>query len=149
MGKLTNLNPPKPIVAADLPPENAMDAEFQAADAAHVNAIDPHLQYATQERADERYGRIKKIVILSTTANTEGGLTQIPHGLTLSRIMSINCLVQEIGGNWVAPMLPAVITAGLEFCLSITSVHVHLHNIPGNSSRILNKPARVVIDYSF
>ena len=57
MGKLTNLNPPLPIADADLPASIARDAEYIAADAAHVNATDPHLQYPTQARADARYLR--------------------------------------------------------------------------------------------
>jgi hypothetical protein len=61
---LKNLNPSKPITATDLPPENAMDAEYIAADAAHVNATDPHLQYATQARGDERYFRGRTLTYL-------------------------------------------------------------------------------------
>jgi hypothetical protein len=57
MGRLTNLNPPAPIADADLPASIARDAEFIAADTAHVNATDPHLQYATQARGDARYVR--------------------------------------------------------------------------------------------
>lgn len=51
MGRLTNLNPPAPIADADLPPSVARDAEFQAADAAHVNASDPHIQYLKRSLA--------------------------------------------------------------------------------------------------
>ena len=51
---LRNLNP---ISAADLPDTVATDAEFKAADKAHIDAVDPHLQYATQERGDARYVR--------------------------------------------------------------------------------------------
>jgi hypothetical protein len=57
MGRLTNLNPPTPIADADLPASIARDAEFIAADLAHVNAVDPHLQYPTQARGDARYVR--------------------------------------------------------------------------------------------
>ena len=57
MGKLTNLNPPTPIADADLPSSIARDAEYLAADAAHLGATDPHLQYPTQERGDIRYVR--------------------------------------------------------------------------------------------
>lgn len=137
------------LTDSDIPAAIARDSEVTAAINAHLAATDPHLQYATQARADERYGKIKKIVLLGVTANAEGGLVQIAHGLALSNIMSVNCLVQEIGGSWVAPMLPAAITAGLQFCLSVTSGHVHVHNIPGNSSRILSRSVRVVIDYQF
>lgn len=58
MGKLTNLNPPAPIADADLPASIARDAEYIAADIAHLNATDPHLQYPTQARADARYVRL-------------------------------------------------------------------------------------------
>jgi len=57
MGKLTNLNPPVPIADADLPASITRGPEFAAGDAAHVAALDPHLQYATQARGDERYFR--------------------------------------------------------------------------------------------
>ena len=57
MGRLTNLNPAAPIADADLPASIARDAEFIAADTAHVNATDPHLQYPTQARGDARYVR--------------------------------------------------------------------------------------------
>jgi len=57
MGKLTNLNPPAPIADTDLPASIARDTEYIAADTAHLNATDPHLQYATQARSDARYLR--------------------------------------------------------------------------------------------
>jgi len=34
-----------PITESQIPPPIARDAEFQAADVAHVNALDPHIQY--------------------------------------------------------------------------------------------------------
>jgi len=45
MGVLIDLNSPKPITAADLPPEATLDTEFQAADQAHLNADNPHPRY--------------------------------------------------------------------------------------------------------
>jgi hypothetical protein len=57
MGKLTNLNPSRPLTEADMPPGMATDTEFTAADAAHLAATDPHLQYPTQARGDARYLR--------------------------------------------------------------------------------------------
>jgi len=57
MGKLTNLNPSTPIADADLPASIARDAEWIAGDQAHIAATDPHLQYTTQARGDERYLR--------------------------------------------------------------------------------------------
>jgi len=58
MGKLTDLNPPVPVADADIPGTITRDIEYIAADTAHVNATDPHLQYPTQSRGDSRYRRI-------------------------------------------------------------------------------------------
>jgi hypothetical protein len=57
MAKLTNLNPPATLTDSDIPAAIARDAELTAAQAAHINATDPHLQYATQARGDARYFR--------------------------------------------------------------------------------------------
>ena len=57
MGKLTNLNPSVALTDADIPAPIARDAEFAAADAAHVSALDPHSQYLTQTEGDGRYRR--------------------------------------------------------------------------------------------
>jgi len=57
MGKLTNLNPSRPLTEADMPPGMATDTEFTAADAAHLAAAHPHLQYPTQAHGDARYVR--------------------------------------------------------------------------------------------
>jgi hypothetical protein len=46
-----------PITEPFIPPLIARDAEYIAADKAHVDAADPHLQYATQARGDARYVR--------------------------------------------------------------------------------------------
>jgi|GEM_PF-2249356 len=54
---LRNLNPVTPIADADIPATIARDAETAAAINAHLNAADPHLQYATQARGDARYTR--------------------------------------------------------------------------------------------
>jgi len=40
-----------PITEPQIPPPIARDAEFQAADAAHVNALDPHSQYLRKSAA--------------------------------------------------------------------------------------------------
>jgi len=45
MGELINLNKPAPIADADLPATIARDAEYIAADAAHIAETNPHSQY--------------------------------------------------------------------------------------------------------
>jgi hypothetical protein len=45
MGRLTNLNPSKPLTESDIPPEIATDTELSNAIAAHLASSDPHNQY--------------------------------------------------------------------------------------------------------
>jgi len=131
---LKNLNPSKPITAADLPPENAMDAEYIAADVAHSTATDPHPQY----------GGIKKIVFTGTTAATQGTNSGITHGLSLSKILALNGLVTHSAGV----VCPAhILSAGYEFTLSANGTGIFVGNVGGNSANILSKPFTVVVDY--
>jgi hypothetical protein len=86
MGELINLNPVKPIADADLPPSITRDTEFAAADAAHVNAQDPHPLYLTQAEASLLYrllantqtftSTVKSVGISSGTISTSDANTQ-------------------------------------------------------------------------
>lgn len=67
MAELIDLN--STIPASRIDPAIATDAEYLAGDKAHTDAIDPHLQYPTQARADARYLRI------DTLPPTYGGVT--------------------------------------------------------------------------
>jgi hypothetical protein len=75
MGKLTNLNAPKPLTEADMPPGMASDAETAAAITAHMNALDPHEQYLLPSEADAKYRHTNTAFFTSApfpTANVAG-----------------------------------------------------------------------------
>jgi hypothetical protein len=146
MGKLTNLNPIAPITDADIPAAIARDSELTAAMNAHLAASDPHSQYGTQARTDERYGPIKKYYFSGVTASSQGGNVSIPHGLLISKIVSINALVEHTTGVFVAP--GHTFTPGYEFDLSLNASGIFVGNVPTKSFNILGKPVRVVVDYS-
>jgi hypothetical protein len=129
MGKLTNLNP--------LTDNAALNA--------HVNATDPHPQYATQARADERYGAIKKILFNGTTASTEGASLVIPHGLIFSKIQAINALLEHSPGLMVTS--GTEMTVGYMFNLSLSSTSIFVGNVPSKSFKILSKPIKIIVDY--
>jgi len=87
--------------------------------------------------------KIKKLT--GTTAAAEGGTTDIAHGLTLSKVISITAVVQ-IGTTHVIP--PNVVTqAELQYDVIIyqTNVTVTLHAT--NSGSILSKPVIITIIY--
>jgi hypothetical protein len=146
MGKLTNLNPSKALTEADMPPGMATDSETTNAMNAHLAAVDPHLQYATQARADERYGLVKKIVIRGNTPTSQGASILIAHGLSTDRICAIAALVEHSPGLLVPP--GHTISAGYQYELSVNTTNIFVSNKSGNSSNILNKPIRIVVDYS-
>ena len=111
MGRLTNLNPVAPIADADLPASIARDAEYIAADAAHVNTQDPHSQYLNFLRGDTRYEyraiRVSKSLSgpLSFPANTWTSLGTTP-GFSLgtqgeaSAILVLICFLFDTRYLW-------------------------------------------------
>ena len=145
MGKLTNLNPSAPIADSDIPAAIARDSEVTAAINAHVGATDPHLQYATQARADERYGAIKKYYYSGTTASSQGASLLIPHGLVFSKILALNGLVEHSSGLSITS--GHEMNAGYNFSLSLSSTSIFVGNVPSKSFNILSKPVKIVVDY--
>jgi hypothetical protein len=144
MGKLTNLNR---ITEAEIPGAIARDTEVTAASNAHLAATDPHLQYATQARTDERYGLVKNLVYTSTTASTQGTSILIPHGgLLVAKILSLNGIVEHSPGLIVPP--GHTTSAGYEYELSANATYIFVSNLANKSINILSKPVRIVINYS-
>lgn len=84
-----------PITEQQMPQPIARDQEYQAADQAHLAATDPHLQYPTQARADERY--LRKIRNFDFTAS--GPFT---HTTNQWNIVSPDFIFGElgIGSTW-------------------------------------------------
>ncbi len=147
MGKLTNLNPPAPISDAEIPSTIARDTEVTAVRDAHLADTDPHLQYATQARADARYGSVKKIIFSGTTASNQGTSVLIPHGgLLVAKILGLNAVCEHSPGLIVPP--GHTVSSGYEYELSANSSHIFVSNVANRSINILSKPVRVVVDYS-
>jgi hypothetical protein len=65
-----------PIAESQIPPPIARDVEFQAADVAHVNALDPHVQYLLESEA------LLKFLIKSPTHDHYNSITidDLPTG---------------------------------------------------------------------
>ena len=133
------------LTDSDIPAAIARDAEVTAAINAHATATDPHPIYLTQTEGYNRYGTVKKILITGARTNGEaGGVAVIAHNLNSLKIAAVNGLVELDNSGLIPPGL--TFTPGLHFEISITSVNVHIHNMPG-SQAILDKPVRLVIDY--
>ena len=102
---LKNLNPVTPIADADLPGSITRDAEYIAADKAHVDALDPHTQYANQSRGDARYFRGRSQVhTLDPPVIGPGELYKIFYTFVGAKTGDF-CLVSPINVNMYAVAL--------------------------------------------
>lgn len=88
--------------------------------------------------------RVKMKELTGTTANLSGGMVEIAHGLTQSKILSVSVLVTDTYGSDVPPGL-SFSSARYEFY--VIANHVRIQNITGSDTQILARPARILITY--
>lgn len=89
--------------------------------------------------------RIKIKKITGTTASSEGGQSDVAHGVTLSKIISATCLV-TYGANAVVSMA-MMRDAGYQFAFYLGASSLSLSNHTTNSENILSKPFVCTIIY--
>jgi hypothetical protein len=88
MGKLTNLNPFKPLTEADMPPGMATDIEAQQVRIAHEEADDPHPQYVLHSEGNALYRQVGVQQIFTPTVKSVGRSTggiATPSGTTANQ----------------------------------------------------------------
>ncbi len=85
--------------------------------------------------------------LTGTTAASEGGTVNIAHGLTVTKILGVQVLVEFnlISGSCFGPEYTRV--AGYEFTYGLTSTNLVIELHPTNSENILSKAIRAVITY--
>jgi len=87
--------------------------------------------------------KVKKLT--GTTASTEGGDTNIPHGLVFSKILSVSVLVESETNIYTPPSSTHI--TGVQYNYDIYNNSIWVFNTPGNSANILSKPFKVLITY--
>lgn len=133
MGKLTNLNPPKPIVDGDIPPSIARDTEIS-------NVIEGHIT---------DFHSVRQKLITGFTSTTQGGFVTFPLEMDSVKILSVQVMVNWTGGGWI-PNNYANPNVGREFTWDIphtNSAVISIINNGTNSANILGKPVRIFISY--
>lgn len=88
---------------------------------------------------------VKMIKLTGTTAATQGTQTPIPHGLTSSKILSVNVLVEYASGSSVPPSYNS--SAGYEYDYFINGTSIVVWPKTGNSANILSKAIRILVTY--
>ena len=88
---------------------------------------------------------IKTIELTGTTASSQGSVVGIAHGLTSSKIISVNVMVEYSAGNFIPASYAG--SSGYEFNWYLTSSNLEVWNQTSNSGNILSKPIVVYIVY--
>lgn len=97
----------------------------------------------TQLGTDAPKIKVKKIT--GSTATTQGAYREIAHGLTLSKILSVEVIVSPTATTSHFKKWTAYNTYEFDYYIDDTKVQVL--NINGNSGSILNKPLTIYITY--
>ncbi len=88
--------------------------------------------------------RVKMKELSGTTSNLSGGMAEIVHGLTQSKILSVSILVSDMYGSDIPPGL-SFSSARYEYY--VIANHIRIQNIAGTDSQILGRPVRILITY--
>lgn len=88
---------------------------------------------------------IKMLKLTGTTAATDGGYVDIPHGLDPSKILSVSVMVQISGGIFIGD--GDAIFTGSKFYWAVFGSNIRIFNYLGGSASILSKPAKILITY--
>ena len=88
---------------------------------------------------------IKTLKFTGTTGAAQGSTTFIPHGVTSSKILAVNILLDFAVGSSVPSSYAG--SNGYEFNYYTTATDIVVWTKSGNSANILSKPFRILITY--
>jgi hypothetical protein len=89
--------------------------------------------------------KIQMKKLTGTTAATQSGQVSIAHGLTASKILSVDIMVEYSPNNFVHHSYQY--NGGYEFNFFISPASITIANISANSANILSKPYKIIITY--
>lgn len=88
---------------------------------------------------------VKMIKLTGTTSTFQGGAVSIPHGLNITKILSVSVLVEKTATNLIPPGNTTI--AGDEYHYQVTTSQISVTLKSANSGNLLSKPVRVLITY--
>lgn len=86
---------------------------------------------------------IKMKKLTGTTSSSATGSVSIPHGLTGTKILSIDVLVEYSSGDYIPPSYTP--GTGFEYSYYLSGSNINILNISGAS--ILSKPIKIIVTY--
>ncbi len=122
-------------------------------DLARTNAMVVYKNGNTDHNGYTRLGEnansaplIKMKKLSGTSANAQGGLTTIPHGLNRAKILGVQILLTYAAGTADIPG-SYLDVPGYEYNWQVTGTDINVYNKAGNSINILSKAIRVLVTY--
>lgn len=88
---------------------------------------------------------VKMMKLTGTTNAVQGSSVSLTHGLTGTKILAVNILVEYVSGSSVPPSYTA--SAGYEYDYYINGGNLVIINKTSNSANILSKPIRALVTY--
>lgn len=86
--------------------------------------------------------KLKKLA--GTTAASQGGVVSIAHGLTKTKIVSVDILVND-GGSLLPPNM--IDAPGYRYTYYVGDTHINIRNASADSAAILSKAFTVLVTY--
>jgi hypothetical protein len=83
--------------------------------------------------------------LTGTAAATEGGFTNVPHGLDPAKILAVDISINYGGSSYVPENYTS--SPDYEFDYYFNANNIVVINKPGNSSNLLNDPIRILVTY--
>ena len=91
---------------------------------------------------------IKMKKFTSTSATAEGGAVNIPHGLTLTKILGIQASLITTPGLTTFGIVPGYTgSPEYEYQIYLTNTNLVVLNSTSNSGNVLNKPINIIVTY--
>lgn len=88
---------------------------------------------------------VRMLKLTGVTGATEGGFVDVPHGLTASKILSVELLIEYTPGAWVTESY--LVTAEYQANCVISATNIRVANHATNSGNILSKPLKILVTY--
>lgn len=86
--------------------------------------------------------KLKKLA--GTTSGAQGGVVSIAHGLTKTKIVSVDILVND-GGSLLPPNM--IDAPGYRYSFFVGDTHINIRNASADSVNILSKSLTVLVTY--
>jgi hypothetical protein len=88
---------------------------------------------------------IKMKKLTGTSANTESGYVDIAHGVTGSKIIGVQVLIEYTPGSWIPTSYTHMPDYSCNFIVMASNIRIY--NEASNSANILSKPVKILITY--